>query len=283
MKTIKLGSIALLLSCLFSCTKSTDTNNTNVQLAKTGGPNNSVGTDVTPVLNVVFDPAAAVVGQPMSVTATFSSTPVPQCGKLQLFIKENGVWVKKAEADLSATVHEAVFSPFVPQLAGEDVYEFKAHYIASNCPGFNQVQTAGFFLDVAEACAGLSLAGTVDTPVPASEPGMYYFTVHYTVKTCGIQYDYLKTQGGLTAWSTDISNVTTGAVYWAVGNSTHPNTVTKWEETQALPGDTKTYSISFKKEWSGSGPVTLTGNWSTKAVLNGVETAVAEFDPIVYE
>jgi hypothetical protein len=280
MKTLKLGAMALLLTCLFSCTKSSETDSDTFLRTASG---NSAAIDVTPVLNVVFDPAAAVAGQPMSVTATFSSTPVPDCGKLQLFLKENGTWVKKAEATLSATVHEAVFSSFVPTVAGQDVYEFKVHYVAGGCPGFNQVQTEGFFLDVAEACTGLTLQGAVASAVPAAEPGMFYFTVNYTVKTCGVQYDNLKTQGGLTAWSTDVSNVSDGGQYWAVGNSSHPNTVTKWEESLSLPGNTKTYSITFKKAWSGSEPVTLTGNWSTKATLNGVETGVAECAPLVYE
>ena len=97
MKTVKLGFMALLLTCLYSCTKSTDTDSDSL-LARVTGTNNAAALDVTPTLNVVFDPAAAVVGQPMSVTATISSTPVPNCGKLQLFIKENGDWVKKGVA-----------------------------------------------------------------------------------------------------------------------------------------------------------------------------------------
>lgn len=282
MKTLKLGSLALLLMSIFSCTKSYNSIDQTEQVSKSVAIPNTVHNDVTPGLVVNFNPDPALAGQPVVVTGTFDgSTLVPDCGKLQLFQKIDGSWVKQADVDVSGSVH-AVSYQFTPTLVGNDVYEFRLHYIAAGCDGFKENFSSSFFLDVIESCHGLTLSGKA-TAKPSAEAGYYDFTVQYTVNACGIDYNHLKTQGGLTAWTSDVSNTTLGAQYWQVGNSTHPNTIIKWEESSVLPGNTKTYSVTFKKAWSGSGPVELTGAWSVTATYNGTETATASFDPIVYQ
>ena len=282
MKTLKLSSIALLLMSIFSCTKSSNTLEQTQQVSKAFAAPTTVHADIEPGLVVNFNPSPGVAGEQVTVTGTFDgSTQIPDCGKLQLFQKIDGNWVKQADVNVSSSVHSVSYQ-FTPTIVGNDVYEFQLHYIAGNCDGFKQVFSSSYFLDVVEACHGLTITGKASAE-PAAEAGYYYFTVNYTVNTCGIEYDHLKTQGGLTAWTSDISNTTAGAASWQVGNSSHPNTIVKWEESAPLAGNTKTYSVTFKKAWSGSGPVELTGAWSVTATDNGTETGTASFDPIVYQ
>jgi hypothetical protein len=282
MKIFKLSSIALLFVCIISCTKSSNTPDQQTSSSRAGGGPSAIS-DVSPSLIVNFNPSPGIANQPVTVTGTFDQTTgiaIPDCGKLQLFQNIDGNWVKQADADVSATVHEVSFQ-FTPTLVGDDVYEFRVHYIASACAGFQTTFSNNYFLDVVSACNGLTISGSA-TASPAGT-GMYDFMVSYTVNTCGIEYTHLKTQGGLTAWSTDVSNTSAGAEYWETGNSSHPNTVIKWEENSSLAGNTRTYSVTFKKAWSGSGPVTLTGDWSVKADINGSEVATATCSPIIYQ
>jgi len=285
MKTLKWSSFALLFLCILSsCTKSTN-NETDLTSATraggTGGTNNANNNDVSPGLVVTFNPSPATENQTVTVTGGFDgSTAIPDCGKLQLFQMVDGNWVNVEAVNLSSSTHEVSYQ-FQPTLVGEDVYQFKVHYISTGCTGFNQTFSGSFFLDVVAACRGLNITGTASA-IPA-EAGFYYFTVNYTVSTCGVDYTHLKTQGGLTAFSTDVKNATTGYTATEVGNSTHPNTIMMWEESNPLQGSSKTYSVTFKKAWSGSGPVQITGGWSVSADVNGAQSATANFDPIIYQ
>jgi hypothetical protein len=285
MKTLKWSAMALFFLCIFSsCIKSVDTDSQQLAAAnKTGNPANNSNYDVTPGLEVVFNPSPAIQNQSVTVTGRFDgTTAIPNCGKLMLFQKIDGDWVKIVDADVTASVHEVTYQ-FTPTIAGNDVYEFKLHYIASNCTGFNQVFSGSFFLDVESACQGLTLTGHVASAVSQGD-GNYLFTVEYTISTCSVQYDYLKLQGGLTAFSNEVDATSPNdATLREAGNSSHPNTIVKWEETTQLSGKTKTYSVSFKKAWSGSAPVELTGQWSVHATLNGAETGLATFPPITYQ
>ena len=288
MKTLKWSTFALFFLCfLSSCTKTTNNDSDLMAANKVGTGGNGVGNNsnpdpVNPGLAVTFNPSPAVENQKVTITGGFDgTTAIPDCGKLQLFQMINGNWSKVADTDVSTTVHEVAFE-FSPTLVGDDVYEFRVHYIAAGCSGFSQTFSGSIFLDVIAACQGLSLTGTASA-VPATESGFYLFTVHYTVNTCGIQYTQLKTQGGLTAFSNQVSVITGGYEQWEVGNSTHPNTIIKWEESSPLPGNSKTYTATFKKAWSGTGPVQLTGQWSVSADINGSQSAVATFDPIIYQ
>ena len=288
MKTLKWSTFALSFLCiLFSCTKTSNNETELVSAAKVGTGGNGIGNNtnpdpINPGLSVTFNPSPAIQNEKVTVTGGFDgTTAIPDCGKLQLFQKIDGNWNKVADADLSASIHNVLFE-FTPTVAGEDVYEFRVHYIAAGCSGFSQNFSGSFFLDVISACHGLSITSTASA-VPDVQTGFYLFTVHYTVNTCGVQYTHLKTQGGLTAFSNQVQVITPGYDIWEVGNSTHPNTIIKWEESSPLPGNSKTYTATFRKAWSGSGPVQITGAWSVSADVNGSQSAVATFDPIYYQ
>lgn len=283
MKTLKLSGFALLLLSLFSCTKSANTIDQNQQAVRTSNNNNtpSPQLDVDPSLVVNFNPTPGVVGQEVTVTGTFTGTAIPTCGMLQLDQMQNGSWVNVAQVDVSATVNSVVYK-FTPTVAGTAAYEFRIHYVAQNCRGFNPTFSSNFFLDVIEACHGLTLTGKV-AHAQASTNGNYFFTVEYTINTCSIQYNHLKTQGGVTAFTTSVVDASAEATIWNVGKSDHPNSIIKWEESAPVPGNTKTYTFTFIKPWSGTGPVQLTGDWSVHADLNGVDAGTATFPAIYYQ
>jgi len=285
MKTLKWSSIALLFLCIYSsCTKSANNFTETTMAAKTGISGSQINDDVPPALKITFNPSPAIQNQTVTVTGIFDAstgTAIPDCGKLELQQKIDGQWVTVAgPQDVTFSSHEVAYQ-FTPTVAGEAVYEFRVHYIVAGCKGFDNAFSGSHFLDVLSACQGLTLTGKV-TNAHDQGDGTYLFTVQYTVNTCGITYTHLKTQGGLTAWASDVTDLTAGAVTWPAGNSSHPNTIIKWEEDAPLPGDTKTYSISFRKTWSGSGPIELTGAWSVTASNNGVEVKRVDFDSIVY-
>jgi hypothetical protein len=282
MKTLKLSGFALLLMSLFSCTKPANTVDQSQQAVRTSNNNTpSPQLDIDPSLVVNFNPTPGVVGQEVTVTGTFTGTAIPTCGMLQLDQMQNGDWVNVAHVDVSATVNSVVYK-FTPTVAGTAAYEFRIHYVAQNCRGFNPTFSSNFFLDVVEACHGLTLTGKV-VKADVSTPGNYFFTVEYTVNTCSIVYNHLKTQGGVTAFSTSVVDASNEAEIWNVGQSNHPNSIIKWEESAPAPGNTKTYTFTFIKPWSGTGPVQLTGQWSVHADLNGVDAGTATFDPIYYQ
>ena len=295
MKTFKLSSLLLLcLVLLFSCSKddsiqtSSETNSLqplgNYGVNGNGQGNQNVVADVAPTMIVVFNPDPAIAGQAMTVTGKFNPAAgetAPTCGKLQLQQNVNGTWVDfGTSVNVSSTTTE-VSAPFTPAQAGNDVYEFRVHYVAQNCAGYKQNKCAGFFLDVINPCS-LNLSGTATGHAIDAEPGMYEFTVTYTLNTCELVYDKLKIQGGLTNGSTLVS--TSGGENHIPGTST--NQIIKWETyTPGSPitSGITTYTIVFKKAYSGSGPVTLTGNWSASLNMNGISVGTTEFAPIVFE
>ena len=246
-------------------------------------PASTLVADVDPSLIVQFNPDPGIINQPVTVTGTFNTStgvPVPDCGKLHLFQKVNGDWVSVTQQVTVTTTQKSVSYTFTPTMAGTGAYEFKVNYVKAGCADFNTTASGSFFLDVIEPCNGLTLEGAA-TGVPSIDaPGMYDFTVNYTVTACNINYDFLKLQGGLTSSST-LVGATSGHT-WEVGNGPNPNSIIKWTETAALPGGSKTYTATFRKAYTGSGPMQITGNWSVKASLNGVETAVAEFPEIIF-
>jgi hypothetical protein len=294
MKTFNLSSLLLLcLVLLFSCTKdeSIQTSSETNSLQKlvlfgvngNGQGNQNVVADVAPTMMVVFNPDPAIAGQAMTVTGKFSPAAgevAPTCGKLQLQQKVNGIWVDFGTGVNVTSATTEVSAPFTPTQAGNDVYEFRVHYVAQNCAGYKQNKCEGFFLDVINPCS-LNLTGSATGHAIDAEPGMYEFTVTYTLNTCELEYDKLKIQGGLTNGSTLISAV--GGVNHIPGSST--NQIIKWEVyTPGTPitGSVTTYTIIFKKAYSGSGPITLTGNWSASLNLNGASVGTTEFAPIVF-
>lgn len=283
MKALIKGSFAFLLFSIFSCTKDSsqlvnqDSPETLAMKMAAGLGNN----DVEPLLTVDYSPKPAVKDQPVTITGGLdqSSSNIPSCGKLQLQQWNGTTW-----DDLGSPVNvsgptSVVTYSFTPTLVGTNDYTFRVHYLKAGCNGFANSFSDGMSVTVVEPCNGLGLTG-VATGLPSATPGYYDFTVTYTVTTCNVQYDYLKLQGGLTDASTNV--VAVNGESWPVGNAPLPNYINRWEEFSQIPGGTKSYTVTFTKAYSGSGPMTITGNWSVKAKLNGVEVAVAEFPPIVF-
>jgi hypothetical protein len=292
MKTISLSSIAFACLCLFnSCTKesseiSTTTSSSSLSAARAAalGATDHGNNDVAPGMTVVYNPNPGIVNQPVTVTGSFTGTNIPTCGQLHLQQLINGSWVKVAGINVTSTLQEVSYT-FTPTIVGTAAYQFQLHYIASqNCIGFAQAQSGGFPLDVIEPCQGLTFTGSA-TAEPSSA-GKYLFTVTYTVNPCGLQFDKLKTQGGLTNAVEFISaeGGLIGSQNWVPGTST--NKIIKWEENTPgilLATDKRVYVIKFEKAYSGTGLIDLTGDWSTSASLNGVETGYVQFPKITYQ
>ena len=307
MKTLKLSSIAFAFLCLVSsCTKdssqlssaSSDQNQLSAreailsQSSRTGGQVTPQSNNKTvPEMTISFNPDPANLNQEVTVTGSFvQGGSTPDCGKLQLMMSTDGItWVNiSQEKEISASVQE-VTGTFTPTLSGEDVYQFKLHYISSgqNCKDYDQGWSPIFYLDV-KACEGLTLKGELTNVAPASG-GLYQFTVVYTVTTCGKEFDKLKLQGGLTnataiVAATPQDDAVNGIDYenWVPGGSI--NWIQRWIETSTtggnLPTDVRTYTIVFTKAYSGSGPVELTGDWSVSLTKGGVEVDRKEFPKI---
>jgi hypothetical protein len=294
MKTISLSSIAFACLCLFnSCTKesseisSSTTSSTSLSAARAAalGANTDRGnTDVAPGMTIIYNPNPGVVNQPVTVTGSFTGTSIPTCGKLQLQQLVDGNWVTKLDVNVTSTVQEVSYT-FKPTIAGIAAYQFQLHYVPSqNCIGFAQAKSGSFPLDVIEPCQGLTFTGSA-TAAPSSA-GMYLFTVTYTVNPCGLQFDKLKTQGGLTN-AVEFISAEGGLINsqnWVPGTST--NKIIKWEENTPgtlLPTTKRVYVIKFEKAYAGTGSIELTGDWSTSASLNGVEAGYVQFPKIYYQ
>jgi len=251
-----------------------------------GGQSDNGGgnTKVDPQMTITYNPNPGVVNQPVTVTGSFTGTAIPDCGKLQLQQLIDGDWVTVSQNDISSTVQELTYN-FTPTIVGTAAYQFQLHYVASaNCKGFSEAKSGSFPLDVIEACQGLTFTGNA-TAEPSNN-GKYLFTVTYTVNPCGLQFDKLKTQGGLTNGVEFISALggLVGSQTWIPGSSS--NKIIKWEENTTgilLSTAKRVYVIKFEKPYSGTGPIEITGQWSTSASLNGVNVGDVTFPKITYQ
>ncbi|HET9824480.1 MAG TPA: hypothetical protein VFP87_04060 [Chitinophagaceae bacterium] len=278
MKSLKLSGIAalLLFSVFYSCKKDSSTlSSSNLVTSRSGGPGGTSGATVNPTMVVTFNPDPATVNQSVTVTGSFDgATAIPDCGKLQLFQKIDGTWVKVADADVSSSVHSVAYN-FTPTVAGDDAYEFYVHYISAGCSGFSENKSGSFFLDVQNQCVSVF---TIAPSITATNlgNGLYEFSVTYTL-TSPVNVTGIKFQGGATAGGnyghqvTDLGNT-------VVVNETLNNTVLKWEGdlTACTPQE-----IHFKFTRQFSCPATnalITGAWSASA--GGV--TLGSIDPVPY-
>jgi hypothetical protein len=272
MKTIKLGAIAAVLLCIFfACTKTTNdlkTQTTDESLTTAagrggGGSNNSE--DAGLALEVLFNPDPATVNESVTVTGTFAGrSAVPDCGKLHLFQKINGDWVKVADAELSASVHAVNYS-FTPTVAGEDVYEFRVHYIKAGGCDYDNAFSDSYFLDVNTQCVSVF---TITPSLTAQNVGggLYEFTVSYTL-TSPVDVADVKFQGGATAGG-NVGHVITNYGNTSVANANNNNTVLKWEGslTACTP---QTINFKFTRNFSCPAAAELiTGSWSASSGTN---------------
>jgi hypothetical protein len=317
MKALQLSSIAFAFLCLFnSCTKDSSQVNSNDQnlnstkgaVSNSGNPNtggapgqgnpNPGGgnNDVQPTMAITYspllvsDPPTSTVGTEVTVTGSLTGDNQPGCGQLQLQQNINGSWVTVKSETVTATTKSVVYK-FTPDVIG--TYQFELHYVpgtpgAGNCTGYAQSMSAVYPLLVVEACNGLDITGRVDgVPQVVVGTNQYQFKVVYEVTTCGLQFDKLKIQGGLTNATTLVSaqdNPQAG-VYdnWVPGGST--NWIQRWVETSTgglLPTTKRTYTIIFQKQYPGSGTIELTGDWSVSLTLNGTEVGRDSFAKIYY-
>ena len=286
MKSLKLGGIAAILffTAFSSCKKdsstvsTTDQGTSNQVASKAGsGGGASAADNVDPSLIVTFNPDPGIVNQSETVTGTFDATTgvaIPDCGKLQLFQKVDGNWVKVADADITASVHQVTYS-FTPTIAGDNAYEFRLHYIKSGgCDGFNTFMSGSFFLDVQNQCVSQF---TITPSLSAQDigGGRYEFTVSYTlispVDVAGVKF-----QGGATAGG-NVGHQVTDFGNTVVVNANNNNTVLKWEGN--LYACTPQV-VHFKFARNFSCPATnelITGAWS--AIAGG---PLGSIDPLPY-
>ena len=283
MKTIKLGSVALALFCIFSaCTKDDLVSETNVQSTSTSkaaktNAQNEVTSGEAVLIRSLSDEAK--VGKPVTVTYTakddFNNQEIT-CGQIQIFQLVAGDWVQVAQAPAPS----ASFT-FTPTEAGTCAYEFKANYNGGGGPGGTSCQgTYGTFHKAPEcievnACV---TAFTIDSDVSANDlgNGLYEFTINYTLISPEALSN-IKFQGGATAGGnsghaiTDFGNTT-------VVNANNNNTVVKWEGNleACIP-----QVVTFKYTRNFSCPATdatVTGNW--KASVG--ETILGEIAPLTF-
>ena len=309
MKTLKLSSIAFAFLCIFSsCSKdsseltssssssSTSLNSTEALYGsgqgKGGGAvNEGIGRPekVVPEMTISFNPDPAVKGEDVTVTGTFSvEQGIVPCGKLQLHMSSDGgvTWgMIGQEKEISAADQQVTYT-FQPTSTEADKYQFKLHYIAAGCEGYEQGWSGIFLLDVVEPCSGFTFEGSlIGDPVPAGG-GLYEFTVQYVVNTCGVEFDKLKIQGGLTnatniVEATPQDNGNVDYQNWIPGGS--KNWINRWIETAPsglLHTNERVYTVRFTKAYAGSGPVELTGGWSVTLTKAGVEVDRKEVDDI---
>lgn len=302
MKTLKLSSIAFAFLCLISsCTKdSSQLSSQNDQTAlsarqsllgqggKAGGPasENPPGNNkVVPEMTISFNPDPALLGEEVIVTGSFvQDGSTPDCGKIQLMMSTDGsTWTNVGQKNISASQQDVSYA-FTPTISGDKAYQFQLHYIASggDCKEYDQGRSSIFYLNV-KACEGLNLTRELINMAPVSA-GLYEFTVAYTVTTCGIEFDKLKLQGGLTnatsiVEATPADDAAKGIDYeaWVPGGS--KNWIQRWEETSIgglLPTHERKYTVKFTKAYSGAGPIELTGAWSVTLTKGGAEVSRKE-------
>src|SRR5690606_36338826 len=129
MKTINQGFFALALFCIFSaCTKGdliSETNSLAIssgKAAKTKAQNEATTGQVELILSLSNE---AKVGKPVTVSYTAMDLNGSKitCGQIMIFQLIEEVWVKVAQASAPSAQFE-----FVPEIAGECEYMFKAHF-----------------------------------------------------------------------------------------------------------------------------------------------------------
>jgi hypothetical protein len=246
-----------------SCTKDLDEvsvmNASVSQDAKGLKTNNSGKVDAD--VSVNFSNNTPSVGSEITVSVVFNSN-TPSGGKLHLEqeqLNSEGLltWVKIADFDV--TQGQAQYNHnFTSNVEG--TVKFRAHYIAQGTVNFSNTFAYGNVTFVNSECTEGMVAEVTKAQHLAGDN--YRITVSFTLKTCA-DYTNVHIQGGLTAHVTNIE--TEGQIRKETGNGNH---IIQWDEVSLAAGS-KTYSVTFDKEMTGSGIVT--GNWS--AEVNGIKVA----------
>lgn len=282
MKTIKLGSIALALFCIFSaCTKDDLVSETNVQTTSTNtaaksNVQNEVTSGETVLIRSLSDEAK--VGKPVTITYTakddFNNQDIT-CGQIKIFQLIDGEWEQVAQSPAPA----ASFT-FTPAVAGTCAYEFKASFNGGAGPGgtacgntYKAMQTEGC-LAVTNNCV---TAFTIDSDVSAMDlgNGLYEFTISYTL-TSPEAVSNVKFQGGATAGGNSGHSLQFGNT--TLVNANNNNTVIKWEgDLEACKPQVVTFTYTRNFSCPVIGAI-VTGNW--KASVGDV--TLGEIAPLTY-
>ena len=284
MKTIKTGSIALALFCIFSaCTKGDLVSETLVQTSstnkavKTNAQNEVTSGEAVLVRSLSNE---AIVGKPVTITYTakddFNNQDIT-CGQIQIFQLIEDEWVKVAQAPAPA----ASFT-FTPSVAGTCAYEFKARFNGGAGPGGTPCQGSYGPYEKAPECVEVKndcvTTFTIDSDVSASDlgNGLYEFTISYTL-TSPEAVSNVKFQGGATAGGNS-GHAITERGNTTIVNANNNNTVVKWEgnlEACTPQVVTFTYTRNFSCPATDA---TVTGSW--KASVG--ETILGEIAPLTY-
>lgn len=284
MKTINQGFFALALFCIFSaCTKGdliSETNSLAIssgKAAKTKAQNEATTGQVELILSLSNE---VKVGKPVTVTYTamddLNGSEI-NCGQIMIFQLIEEKWVKVAQASAPSAQFE-----FVPEIAGECEYMFKAQFNGGSGPGgsscqglYNNFQTAPECVEVKDDCV---TEFTIFSDVSANDlgNGLYEFAVTYTL-TSPTDITGVKFQGGATAGGNSGHGITSYGNTILV-NENKNNTVVKWEgDLVACTPQMVTFSYTRNFNCPSTG-AEVTGNW--KASVN--EIILGEIAPLTY-
>lgn len=288
MKTLQLSTLVLLLVSVFSsCTKE--------EATKNDGAVNATGRNkANAAIEINYNPNPAPLSSTVYVTGTltfdkavnqFSYTVEKSTTQNGTDANGNIIWTDfqptkytetvKLVDGVTATTFPLHFD-FPASDAGLGKTGWQLHISGQDVKNVVLGAKTLEIVNDPPACNGLTLEGKVIDAAPTEgEQGMYTFTVQYTVNPCDLKFNMLKTQGGLTNGIVLLESV--GGLDRQPGSST--NKVITWTEGEKggaeLPSGNRVYTVKFKKAYSGSGEIELTGDWSVSAsLLDGSDVKV---------
>ena len=285
--TIKrLLPVSLILGlCIFSsCSKDMDEVNPALDASATDAKKETQKpTDPGPAdANLVFTvPSPVMKDKETTVTLTATSATSGEI-RIERGMDDDGNyttheeatnWVIVTKQDVS--VSNTTSYKFTPDAAG--LFGFRGKYIPKGGSGF-LAKDQLLNMEVIEECPATTLTGIVtrDITITNLAEGEHQFKATFTIKACS-DITNAKLQGGLTAKVNFVGKIETSPETENI-RETNQNFVINWDNINLKRGETGVYTITFRKKVSGSGPHTLTGDWSLEE--NGVKLLTVTPDPV---